>query len=84
MNIEEEKGEKKAKGIAFQAQSHTEETKSVCDEDGDLAESLAKITKRLNRSCPINRNSGSVSTGVITPRRNTPTNAGNFNRGSRN
>ena len=49
MNLEEEKGDKKAQGIAFQFKSHTEETDSICDDD-DLVESIAKIIKRLNRS----------------------------------
>ena len=48
MNLEEGKGEKKAKGIAFQVESHVEETDSICDDD-DLAESIAEIIKRLTK-----------------------------------
>ena len=43
MNIDEEKGDKKNKWIMFQAESHMEETKSLFDEDDNLAESIAKI-----------------------------------------
>ena len=46
----------------------------VCDDNNDLAESIAKIIKRLNRSNgnrSRSRDLGSVSTSVRTPRRNT-------------
>ena len=67
MNLEEEKGDHKSKGIALQVEIHAEEMNSVCDDDNDLVESIVKIIKRLDRS---NRNSsrsrdlGSVTTGV--------------------
>ena len=38
MNLEEEKGDQKSKGIALQVESHAEEMESVCDDDNDLIE----------------------------------------------
>ena len=84
MNLEDEKGDNKARGIAFQAKSHIEEMKLVYDDHDDIDESFAKIIKRLNISYPRRRNSGNVSTGIPTPKRSTPTNIGNFNIGLRN
>ena len=86
MKLEEEKGGKKAQGIVFQVESHAEETELICDDD-DLVESIAKIIKRLNRSNrngPRSNDPGRVSTSILTPRRNTSSNSGNFNAGSRN
>ena len=85
MNLEEDKGGKKAQGIAFQVQSHAEETDSICD-NGDLVESIAKIIKRLNRSNqsgPRSNDPGGVSSSVPTPKRNSTTNVENFNAGTR-
>ena len=73
----------KAKGIAFQAKGHTEEMKLACDHDDDPTEVVVKIIKRLNKSCPSSINSYSISAGVSTPRRNTPSNVRNFEEGSR-
>ena len=87
MNLEEEKGDQKSKGIALQVESHAEEMESVCDDDNDLVESIIKIIKRLCRSNgdgSRSKDPGSVSTGVPTPRRNTYTNDESFNAGSRN
>ena len=86
MNLEEEKGGKKAQGIVFQVESHKEKTESICDDD-DLIESIAKIIKRLNRSNqsgPRSNDSGRVSTSVPIPIRNTSSNFENFNAGIRN
>ena len=86
MNLEERKGEKKAKGIAFQVESHVEETDLICDDD-DLVESLANIIKRLNKIYKSGSRSGNpsvVSTSVPILRRNTCFNAENFNGGARN
>ena len=87
MNLEEEKGDQKSKGIALQVESHAEEMESVCDDDNDLVESIIKIIKRLCRSKgdgSRSKDPGSVSTGVPTPRRNTSTNDESFNARSRN
>ena len=74
MNLEEEKGDQKSKGIALQVESHAEEMDSVCDDDNDLVDSIVKIIKRLsisNENETRSRDPRSVSTGVPTPRRNT-------------
>ena len=94
MKLEDVNGDKKAKRIAFQVESHLEKEVSLCDEDGDLTKSLAllsksfnKVIKRLNRSNrsgPRSRNTTSVSTSVQIARSNTSTNVGSFDAGSRN
>ena len=94
MNLGEEKGDKKFKRIAFQAENREEQIEALCDEDDDLAETMAilsknfsKVLKRFNennKGGAMNRDSGGVSNGVTTPRRNTASNLGNFNAGSRN
>ena len=86
MNLEEEKGDKKPKWIMFQVESHVEETYWIYDDD-DLAESIAKIIKRLNkiyRSGSRSKNPRGVSTSVPTPRKSTSSNAENFHTGTRN
>ena len=93
MNLDEEKGDKKSKGIAFQAENREDQIEVFWNEDDDLTESMvllsknfSKVLKKFNRNKGYMRNkdSGSVSTGVPTPRRNTIPNRGNFNAGSRN
>ena len=79
MSLEEKKNDKKSKGITFQVKSHAEETKSFCDDDDDLVQSVVKIINRLNRSNingPRSRNSGNILTGITTLRRNSSTNVG--------
>ena len=94
MNLEDEKGDKKPKGIAFQAESRDNNSIEHLDEDDDIAETMAlmsknfsKIYKRFNRNNKggaRSRESGSGSTGGPTPRRNTVSNVDSFNAGSRN
>ena len=57
MNLEEEKGDKKPKGIAFQAESRDDKGVEHGDEDDDIAETMAlmsknfsKILKRFNKN----------------------------------
>ena len=92
MNLDEERGDKKSKGIAFQAENREDQTEDFWNEDDDLTESMvllsknfSKVLKKFNRNKGYlrNKNSSSVSTGVPTPRRNTVPNPGNFNAGSR-
>ena len=73
MNLEEDKGDKKAKGITLQVGTQMKEMKSAYDDDDDdFTEAVVKIIKRLNDSCPRRRNSNSVSLDVPMARRNTP------------
>ena len=67
MNLEEERSDKKEKGIALQV----EESESICNEDDDLDESIAilsknfsKVMSRLNRSGPRSRFSRGGASGV--------------------
>ena len=79
MNLEEEKGDKKSKGIAFQAESRDEQAEEH-GEDDDTAETMAlmsknfnKVLKRFNKNNKggaRSRDSGSSSTAFPTPRRN--------------
>ena len=72
MNLKEEKRDKKARRIAFQVETQTERMKSACDDDDDLTKVVVKIIKRFKGSCSRSRNLDSVSTGILTHRRNTP------------
>ena len=64
MNLEEEKGDKKSEGIAFQAGNQEGQTEALCDDyDDDLAESIAKIIKRLNKINRTGSRSGNPSGG---------------------
>ena len=80
MNLDEEKGEKKEKGMALQA----EENEYVYHDDDDLDESMAmlsrnfnKVMNRFNRNGPRRGGSGGTAPGVQTPRRNTNTSYNN-------
>ena len=91
MNLEEERDDKKEKGIALQVGSYEEESESFCDEDDHLTESIVSLIKNfnrviseLNRSGSRSRNSGGAAPRVQTPRRNTTTNNNNSNACSRN
>ena len=94
MNLEEEKGDKKPKGIAFQAESRDDKGVEHGDEDDDIVETMAlmsknfsKILKRFNKNnkgSARNRESSSGLTGGPTSRRNPTSNADNLNAGSRN
>ena len=84
MNLEGENGDKKAKGIAFQAKCQIEEMKSACDYDDELTEVAVQILKRMNKSYPKCGNSDGVSTGLLKARRNTRTNFENFDSSSQN
>ena len=50
MNLEEEKGDKKPKGIAFQAENREVQTEASCDEDDDLAETMISCQK-ISQKC---------------------------------
>ena len=49
INLEDDKGDKDAKGITYQAEWHVEEMWSLCDEDEDLVGSLALLSKNINK-----------------------------------
>ena len=45
MNLEDEKRDKKSKGIALEVESHAQESNSVYDDDDDLAESIVRSSR---------------------------------------
>ena len=49
MNLEEEKGDKKPKGIAFQAESRDDKSIEHWDEDDDIAETMALMSKNFSK-----------------------------------
>ena len=50
MNLEEEKCDKKSKGIAFQVENQEEQIEAFCDEDNDLAETMAILSKNFSKA----------------------------------
>ena len=61
MNLEEEKGDKKPKGIAFQAESRDNNSIEHLDEDDDIAETMALMSKNFSKIYKrFNRNSQST------------------------
>ena len=61
MNLEEEKCDKKSKGIAFQVENQEEQIEAFCDEDDDLAETMAILSKNFSKALnKFNRNNKAV------------------------
>lgn len=94
MNLEEDKGDKKVKWIAFQSSIISLRLAQLICEDDDPFESIIKLSKnfneimkrmnRGNKTGPISKNYVGVPTGFPIARRKNTSNNGNFNAGFHN